>query len=73
MEAFGLNQPFATITLGLTGEAGIQKTILLGRKTDNAGVSAMVKGQDVRFTVPLEMVTLFTRNLVTQKPQSEEN
>ncbi len=73
MEAFGLNQPFATITLGLTGDAGIQKTILLGRKTDNAGVSAMVKGQDVRFTVPLEMVTLFTRNLVTQKPQSEEN
>ncbi|MBL7114926.1 MAG: DUF4340 domain-containing protein [Kiritimatiellae bacterium] len=73
VETFGFDQPSAALTLGLTGDAGIQKTILFGRRANKAGVTAMVKGQDVRFTVPLEMMTLFTRNLIAPKPKSEVN
>lgn len=45
---YGLQSPEASITLGLRGEAGLAKTLLLGR-TVPAGVHALVRGQDLVF------------------------
>lgn len=49
LSSYGLDQPALTITLRLTGEAGIQKTLAIGRPAEGEGAYAMVKGQDVVF------------------------
>lgn len=50
LEAYGLDQPAATLTLGLTGEAGISKALLFGGEIEK-GVFAMIRGQDTVFIV----------------------
>jgi|GEM_PF-503010 len=61
---FGLQQPETMLTLGLGGEEGIQKTIVMGSRSENGGIYAMVQGQDIVFVLPPEVVACLTRDLV---------
>ena len=69
---YGLDTPSASLTLGLTGESGIQKTLLFGNKPNADTVYAMVRGQDVRFVLPVEVVDLLMRELVSTPPFTGE-
>jgi hypothetical protein len=51
LSEFGLAPPAARITLGLTGESGLAKVLLLGGAARPGLVHAMVKGQDAVFTL----------------------
>lgn len=51
LSAFGLSPPAARITLGLTGESGLAKILLIGGAAGPGLVYAMVKGQDAVFTL----------------------
>ncbi|MDA0577614.1 MAG: DUF4340 domain-containing protein [Verrucomicrobia bacterium] len=61
--AYGLDGGATTLTLGLKGEQGILKTIVLGAPAGAEGRYAMVKGQDVVFTLTNAVVELLARNL----------
>lgn len=61
---FGFDPPVAVLTLGLKGELGIQKSILLGAPSRGDGVYAMVKGQDVVFAISTATAETLTRDLL---------
>ena len=65
---YGLADPVCTLTLGLTGEAGIEKTILFGDSADEGGVFAMIRGADVVFVVEDVMLSILRRDLYTRPP-----
>jgi len=48
---YGLAPPKVALTFGLTGEAGIQTSLLLGREAGPESVFAMIQGQDIVFTL----------------------
>lgn len=64
---YGLAEPAASLTLSLT-DGGIKKTILLGRAAPGGGVYAMVKGQDMIFTLPPETVQLLAADITQPLP-----
>lgn len=51
LSVYGLAPPAARITLGLTGESGLAKVLLVGGAAGPGLVHAMVKGQDAVFTL----------------------
>lgn len=51
LAAYGLDQPAATVTLGLSGPGAISKSILIGAEATPGTVFALVRGLDVVFTV----------------------
>ncbi len=53
LSAYGLDDARATLTLGLSGQAGIQKTVMLGAPAGEKGVYSMVQGQDLVFVLPV--------------------
>jgi len=68
LEPYGLDAPSITVTFGLQGEEGIQKSLLIG-KGDGAGhLHAMVRGQDVVFLIPESLADLLTRPLCIAPP-----
>lgn len=48
---FGLDAPRALVTLGLKGESGISRSLLVGAAAEEGGVYAMLRGQDVVFVL----------------------
>jgi len=68
LSAYGLENPAGSVTFGLTGEGGIQKSIKLGSGAGPVGVYAMVKGQDVVFVLPSDVAVLFSRRLTAPTP-----
>ena len=62
-EPYGLDEPAASVMFGLSGEEGIQKTLLLGFKAKTDGIYAMVQGQDVVFVVPTGLFDRLGRRL----------
>lgn len=48
---YGLEQPVDELIIGLAGQSGISKTLMLGSETAEGGFYAMIKGQDVIFTL----------------------
>ena len=61
--------PRLSITFGLTGEGGIQKTLHLGAETPDGGVRAKVQGQDTVFVLERTMpLRLFQGGLVRPEP-----
>lgn len=62
--AFGLNPPVMTLTLGLSGEQGIQKTILFGFRSRTDGIYSMIQGQDIAFVLPTAVADLLTKSFV---------
>jgi hypothetical protein len=63
LEPYGLDAPAITVTFGLGGEEGIQKSLLIGNADGAGGVHAMVRGQDVVFLIPETLTELFKRPL----------
>lgn len=51
LSRYGLRTPDHTLMVGLSGAEGIGKTLLFGADTSSNLVYAMVKGQDIVFTV----------------------
>jgi hypothetical protein len=52
---YGLGTPAAALVVGLTGDAGIAKTLLLGGAAGASHRYAMMQGQDVVFLVDEEI------------------
>jgi len=65
---YGLDRPWAALTLGLSGGGGIQKTLMLGGPAKNDGIYAMVQGQDVVFVLAAEAAERLRRDLVQTTP-----
>lgn len=62
LAAFGLQPPAALLTFGLGGEAGLGKSLLIGKETDR-GTYAMVRGPDVVFLLEAARAAWLTRDL----------
>jgi len=69
LSAYGLDRPRVVLTLGLTGEKGIQKSLLIGRAAEEGGgVFAMIQGQDVVFVVDGAVVDQMVGDIVQPRP-----
>ena len=60
---FGLPGGCLSLTLGLTGAEGIQKTLVLGDLAGRSEVYAMVRGQDAVFVLELDALELLLNDL----------
>ena len=49
---YGLKDPRGSLTFILSGQEGIQKTLVLGEASEDLGVYAMVQGQEGVFILP---------------------
>lgn len=64
--AFGLNDESVTrLTFSLSGEVGLQKTLILATNSVAGGVYAAVQGQDAVFLIPVETAAQLTRSVVS--------
>ena len=63
--AFGLAESATRITFGLSGDTGIQKTILIGDDNGQDGLYSMVQGQDMVFVLKKDIADALMRPLVT--------
>ncbi len=63
LTVYGLEPGTVVLTLGLSGEAGIQKSIVLGAPVRTDSCYAMVKGHDVVFTLSSVVAELLGRDL----------
>jgi hypothetical protein len=71
---YGLAEPSAILTLGLTGEAGISKSILFGRDAEPEGIYAMIRGQSTVFVLPKAVrESVLGRNLVEPEPEVDNS
>ena len=61
--ACGLGNPSAIITFGMLGKEGLNKTILLGKKTDSGEVYAKIQGDDIIFVISAKMAETLTRDI----------
>lgn len=66
LAAFGLDRSEVTLTFGLSGEKGIQKSLILGFRSKTDGIYAMVQGQDVVFVLEKALVDRLTRDLTKE-------
>ena len=73
---FGLDQPAVSIWMGLTGEGGLARTLLIGRQNADGNYYAMIRGQDVVFELSSVMVDILTHRPVRSEgliePQTNE-
>jgi hypothetical protein len=64
LAVYGLDRSAVTLTLGLSGNEGIQKTILMGFRARTDGVFALVQGQDVVFVLANAVAERLARDLL---------
>jgi hypothetical protein len=69
--AFGLDAPAAVLTLGLSAEAGLGKTLLIGKDAGEGHVYALIKGQDVVFTLEKALAETLTGTLYKEQSLPE--
>lgn len=62
--AFGLGESATRLTFSLSGEAGIQKTLILSTNAAAGGLYGTVQGQDAVFVLPAATAARLTRGLV---------
>ena len=55
-----------TLTFGLRGEIGIQKSILIGAPSGTNGVYSMIQGQDMVFVLPKTTVDILTNDFLEE-------
>jgi Domain of unknown function (DUF4340) len=55
---YGLHEPARQLTLGLSGAAGINKVLLIGARSGEFELFAMIQGTDVVFTLPGDLVEM---------------
>lgn len=49
---YGLKDPRGSLTFSLSGQEGIQKTLVLGEASEDLGIYGMVQGQEAVFILP---------------------
>lgn len=64
ISAYGLQHPQFSLTFHLIGEAGLQKTLIIGERTEDLGIYAMVQGQDIVFVLDRALVDLLGRDIL---------
>lgn len=65
-DAYGLGGDAVTITFGLSGDEGIQRTLQLGYRSKTDGVYARLRGLDVLFVLPRAVADELSRPLVNE-------
>jgi hypothetical protein len=65
---YGLDPGVCTLTLGLMGSTGIQKTLVIGSEAHAEAVYTMVKGQDVVFVVSAAITDMLARDPLVPLP-----
>ena len=60
---YGLQDPRGSITFSLSGQAGIQKTLVLGEASEDLGVYAKVQGQETVFILPKTLADQLLRDI----------
>jgi hypothetical protein len=68
LAAYGLDPGMCVLTMGLMGGTGIQKSLVIGARAPTGGVYAMVKGQDVVFTISSSVIDMLARDLLSPLP-----
>jgi hypothetical protein len=63
LEPYGLELPAVAVTFGIQGDAGIQKSLLIGKSDSQGRVYATVRGQDIVFMIPDALASLFAKPL----------
>lgn len=64
LSGYGLEKPAVSLTLGLSGDAGIQKTLMLGFKAGTDGIYGLIKGQNLLLILPRSLAELLSRSLL---------
>jgi hypothetical protein len=64
LAVYGLKNAGAALTFSLSGEEGIQKTLLFGENSEDLGVYAMFQGQDMVFVLEKPLVDMMIRDLI---------
>ncbi len=73
MATYGLDEPRAVVTVGLRGDSGISKTILIGKQEeDGTGYYARIRGQEVIAILSEHTVKTLTSDLFVVVSESEE-
>jgi len=72
LEPFGLEEPRVMLTLGLSGESGIEKALLLGKRNEDGYVYATIRGEDVVFLLEEAVRRMLTRDLYAVVPAPGE-
>ncbi len=67
---YGLDRPTTILMIGLSGEAGIRKSVMLGRGAGADGVYAMIQGQDIVFTLENSVARILTADLTADTSAS---
>ncbi len=63
IEAYGLDQATMSITFGLGGDGGIQKTVQLGFRAGTDGIYARIQGEDTVFVISTELAANLTQDI----------
>lgn len=61
---YGLKYPCGSLTFSLSGQEGIQKTLVFGEASEDMGVYAKVQGQDVVFILPKSLADQLLQNII---------
>ncbi len=64
LAVYGLKEAHVALTFSLSGEGGIQKTLLFGDKSEDLGVYAMFQGQDLVFVLEKTLADALTEDLI---------
>jgi len=64
LAGYGLEKPAISLTFGLSGDAGIQKTIMLGFKSGTDGIYGLIQGQNLLIILPRSLAELISRSLL---------
>jgi len=65
---FGLDRSEVTLTVGLSGEEGIQKSLIFGFRAATRGVFAMVQGLDIVFVLEKRLVERLVTDITRPLP-----
>ncbi len=63
IEAYGLDQVTISVTFGLSGKEGIQKTVQLGFRAGTDGIYARIQGEDTVFVISTELASNLSRDI----------
>ena len=61
---YGLKNPRGSLTFILSGQADIQKTLVLGEASEDLGVYGMVQGQESVFILPKALADQLLQNII---------